>query len=80
MIDLTRGRQKVCKGLGGLKEFYIFPYDNDAVLTIEGTTLINISIPQTLYRFRNANPTFGNANPIRLAIMGHESKFRIPKN
>lgn len=51
MTDLTRGRQKVCKGLGGLKEFYIFPYDSDAVLTIEGTTLINISIPQTLYRF-----------------------------
>ena len=51
MIDLTRGRAKVCKGLGGLSEVYILPYDEDAVLTISGNTLVSISPNQLIYRF-----------------------------
>jgi hypothetical protein len=51
MIDLTRGRARVCKGQGGLSEIYILPYDESAVLTISGNTLTNITPTQTIYRF-----------------------------
>jgi len=51
MIDITKGRARVCNGLGGLKEFYIFPYDSSVILTVDGVTLVSISRVQTLYRF-----------------------------
>ena len=57
MIDcgITRGRVRQCKGLGGVSEVYIFPYDDNAVLSIEGTTLVNISPVQNIYRFHGSN-------------------------
>ena len=53
MIDcgITKGRLKPCKGQGGISEVYIFPYDEDAVLSIDGVTLLNITPTQNIYRF-----------------------------
>jgi len=59
--DLTISRKRVCKGLGGLSEFYIFPFVNYTTSQIVLNGLIVTSFPATtIFRFFLESANFTN--------------------
>lgn len=60
-VDITQGRGRECKGLGGLSEFYIFPFVEyaNSQIVINGLTLIEFP-ETTIYRFFLESTDFRN--------------------
>lgn len=60
MSDITTGRGRVCKALGGLNEIYIFPYVQYLDSQIVQSGMVLSSFPATtIYRFYSiADPNF----------------------
>lgn len=62
--DITKGREKQCKKIGGLSEIYIFPFVEytNAQIVIQGKTLI--SFPNTtIFRFfSEGSPNFKSSS------------------
>ena len=60
-MSLTKGRERVCKGLGGLSEFYIFPFVQYSTSQIVLNGLTVTAFPATtIFRFFLESTNFTN--------------------